>query len=858
MSSIVSPKVHQHTSTEHDELTLASVGLGMRIRMHLIAAVAVVFLSIYGRVVCPFVDSVDVFRLVAGLCAVGLAQICLRELLYGLFPRPWGKASLARHGMYIATLSWIVAGLIAMALHMYLYPGFPLGSHVKLLTGYWALGGGILSQLEFNMLERYLRPRLGARALEAQSVEHITRRLMESYAVFTVVPSMILVLAVFRQVHEGYGTIGEAVEVTFVGLVFVAAALIVAWRYGSALNEDCRSIRDALGDVGDGQFKVSLDSSRPDELGLVARGITDMGHGLALREQREIKLLEITSAFSDELHLDRLLTVITVGATELLGAERSSLYLYDEARDQLWTPVAEGLSGDGIYLAKDAGLAGAAFTNQEIINLADVGQDPRFNADMDRQTGFETRNMLCMPVVTKAGKHLGVIQVLNRVDGAFDERDEQRLRSVAAQAATALENARLFEDVLNLKNYDESILKSLSNGVISVDPDFKLTKVNAAAERVLGWTESSLVGRDLHDVFDAENAWLTDTATTVRERRTAEHALDVDIVTRPGHRVSVNISVVPLTDIADDFIGMLLIVEDLSAEKRVRGTMSRYMPKAVVDQVLDGHRDVLDGTAQTMTLLFTDIRSFTNISETIGPRATVTMLNEYFTEMVDILDRHDGILDKYIGDAIMALFGVPFSGANDERNAVDAANGMMHALEQLNLRRRALGQAPLMHGIGVNTGDAVAGSIGSPKRMDYTVIGDAVNLTARIESTTKNYGTPILISDATLNCLPSKEHFREVDKLRVKGKTEPVTLYESYAWRAHRISADEQAAYALQLEGLEQFRAQSWRAADASFRRSKKLLPDDKVPDLYLDRIAHYQLHPPGDDWDGVWTMQSK
>ena len=216
------------TASDHSP-TLALVGLDMRVRMHLMAALAVVFLSIYGRVVCPFVDSVDLFKLVAGLCAVGLAQIALRELFYRLFPAPWGRASLARHGMYLATASWVISGLMAMGLHMALYPDFPMGSHVKLLTGYWALGGGILSQLEFNMLERYLRRKLGTKNTDAQSVERIARRLMES-AVFTIVPAMVLVLAVFRQVHEGYGTMNE---VAFVG-VFVGAALIVAWRYGTA------------------------------------------------------------------------------------------------------------------------------------------------------------------------------------------------------------------------------------------------------------------------------------------------------------------------------------------------------------------------------------------------------------------------------------------------------------------------------------------------------------------------------------------------------------------------------------------------------------------------------------------------
>jgi adenylate cyclase len=862
MSSIAPVQPDNTLAPRTDTASLVLVDIGMRIKLHLMAAVAVVFLSVYGRVVCPFVDSVDIVQLAAGLCAVGVAQILLREALYMLFPRPWGRATLARHAMYIATLSWMVAGLIAMGLHMSLYPDFPISSHLKLLTGYWALGGGILSQLEFNMVERYLRERVGPEVDDGQSVERITRRLMESYAVFTIVPALILILAVFRQVHEGYGSLPEAMEVTFIGVVFVSAALFVAWRYGIALREDCRAIRTALLDVSSGKFTVDLDATRPDELGLVARGIADMGKGLAIREQRETKLLEITSAFSDELHLDRLLNIITVGATELLNAERSSLYLYDEPRDELWTPVAEGLSHGAIYLAKDSGLAGACFSAQQTINLPDVSIDPRFNPEMDRQTGFTTRNMLCIPVYNKDGKPLGVIQVLNHREGtasvAFDFRHEQLLKGIATQAATALENARLFEDVLNLKNYDESILKSLSNGVISVDPDLRVRKVNAAAERSLGWSEDTVVGTTLTALLEGENSWLAEAAANAREHHRADHSADVDLISTSGAKISVNVSIVPLQDVNDEFIGLLLVLEDLSGEKRIRGTMSRYMPRAVVDQVLDEHRDVLDGRAQTMTLLFTDIRSFTSIAEAIGPRATVTMLNEYFSDMVDVLDANGGILDKYIGDAIMALFGVPFGGECDEANAVRAANEMMLALERLNTRRERAGQQPLHHGIGINTGEAIAGNIGSAKRMDYTVIGDSVNLTARIESVTKNYGTSVLVSDLTLARLDDQTLFREVDRIRVKGKTAPVTLYESFSWRADRIDAREQEAFEVQRDALQAFRAQSWSEARERFVQAATLQPDDKIPPLYLQRIDHYQSHNPGENWDGVWTMDSK
>ena len=224
-----------------------------------------------------------------------------------------------------------------------------------------------------------------------------------------------------------------------------------------------------------------------------------------MREQRETKLLEVTSAFAEELHLDRLLAIITNGATELRNAERSTLYLYDEARDQLWPPVAEGLAHGSSYLNKDASLAGACFSKQQTINLPDMQNDPRFNPEMDHKAGFNTRNMLCLPINNNSGSAIGVIQVLNHRNGsdpiAFDQRDEQRLRSIAAQAATALENAKLFDDVAAMKNYDGSILKSLSNGVIAVTPNLAIRKINAATKRILGTSETEVLNCALDDVF---------------------------------------------------------------------------------------------------------------------------------------------------------------------------------------------------------------------------------------------------------------------------------------------------------------------------------------------------------------------
>ena len=186
----------------------------------------------------------------------------------------------------------------------------------------------------------------------------------------------------------------------------------------------------------------------------------------------------------------------------------------------------------------------------------------------------------------------------------------------------------------------------------------------------------------------------------------------------------------------------------------------------------------LGGETITVTILFSDIRSFTTISEKMDAQALVGLLNEYFTEMVGIVMEHDGVVDKYIGDAIMAVFGPPVPASNDAVNAVRAAVEMRAALARLNERLIARGTAPLRAGIGIHTGEVVAGNIGSEQRMEYTVIGDAVNLASRLESQTKEAGVDILISDATYELTRRWVLARPRGEVHVKGRIQPVAIYE--------------------------------------------------------------------------------
>jgi len=230
-------------------------------------------------------------------------------------------------------------------------------------------------------------------------------------------------------------------------------------------------------------------------------------------------------------------------------------------------------------------------------------------------------------------------------------------------------------------------------------------------------------------------------------------------------------------ELEDLAAGFNTMVDGLKERDKLKTTMGKYMTAAVMDHLLAG-KVHLGGESITVTILFTDIRSFTTISERMNAQELVALLNEYFTEMVGIVMNEDGVVDKYIGDAIMAVFGAPVPKPDDAVHAVRAAVNMRVALRHLNDRLRERGVAPLRTGIGIHTGEVVAGNIGSERRMEYTVIGDAANLASRLESSTKELGVNILISEDTYQLTKDHIQVRPVKEITVKGRAQPVMTYE--------------------------------------------------------------------------------
>ncbi len=495
--------------------------------------------------------------------------------------------------------------------------------------------------------------------------------------------------------------------------------------------------------------------------------------------QREIEFLNIVSDMTSELELTRLLQRVMSEATRMLDAERSTLFINDEKTNELFSHVGEGLDSVEIRLPNHLGIAGAVFVSGDTVNIPYAYADLRFNPGFDKQTGFFTRSILCVPVVNKAGKVIGVTQALNKRGGPFTDDDESRLKAFTAQIAIGLENAKLFGDVQAMKNYNESMLQSMSNGVITFDEEGENKTCNAAGGRIMRVDPAEMLGKKADEIFGEANQWLVDMIARVEETDIGDGLDDTDL-SIGEETVSVNVTVLPMQSGEDTSLGTLVMVEDISDAKKAKSTLSRYMDPALADQMLAGGNqdDILGGKDTVATVLFSDVRSFTTITEQLGAQGTVALLNEYFEIMVDCISEQGGMLDKFIGDAIMAAFGIPLPHDDDEDRGLIAGINMIKRLWEWNAEREARGEMPVDMGLGLNTGNIVAGNIGSSKRMDYTMIGDGVNLAARLESACKQYNARVLLSEFTVAKLKGVYRLRDIDKVVVKGKTEPVGVFE--------------------------------------------------------------------------------
>ena len=644
---------------------------------------------------------------------------------------------------------------------------------------------------------------------------------------------------------------------------------------------------------------------------------------VAARNQRgATALLRATQTLGQSLDLEVTLQIVMEQARILMQADRSTLFLYRKEMSELWTKVAaaDGETMMEISIPGNRGIVGYVASTGEALNIPDAYKDPRFDPTTDRKTGYFTRNILCLPVFNSANELIGVTQLINKQQGSFTASDEEFMRAFNIQAGIALENARLFESVLLEKQYQKDILQSLSDAVISTDMEGRIVTINDAALELLGcpltgdassrdnkvlW-EKNLVGRLLWEVVPIENLQfrLEDSLKNGARHYVPEQGLMLGLYYLPGESEeseeyilalpnssnpevfipwnlpltpqsqfvhssqvepierSINLTVNPLTNPEGGVRGGLAVLEDISQEKRLKTTMYRYLNPHVAEQVMAlGEDGLMVGERKDVSVLFSDIRGYTTLTENLEAAEVVKLLNDYFETMVEAVFDQEGTLDKFIGDAVMAVFGAPLPIDDHAWAAVNSALDMRHRLARFNYDRMSDALPEIRIGIGISSGEVVSGNIGSQRKMEYTVIGDGVNLSSRLEGITKKYGCDIVLSEYTYERCQDRIWSRELDRIRVKGKNQPVKIYDLIDLRSHDLDAATHELLETYQQARTAYISRDFESAQALFCQALALRPTDGAVREHLRRIDEYLKDPqkrPGEGWDGVYTMTTK
>ena len=376
---------------------------------------------------------------------------------------------------------------------------------------------------------------------------------------------------------------------------------------------------------------------------------------------------------------------------------------------------------------------------------------------------------------------VGVIVLFDKESRAgispFDDSDTNMLSAIASQAGVAYNNIKLMENIKEAKTFNDNIMQSIVTGVFTTNLMGEISHVNRAAAAIINLEREMVIGNHYEYVFESNeiiNALISKCEEVLATISETQIQIDCN-----GKSTSVNISVSPLLNDLNEPIGSVVAMEDLSNLDKLKSTFKKYVSKQIVDQLLE-NEDMLNlgGQEQEATILFSDIRGFTSMSETMTPTEVVETLNDYFNLMIEIIFKYNGTLDKIIGDALMVIYGAPNSTDKDTENAVLTAIEMQEKLIEFNQLRIINSKPPITIGIGINRGKVISGNIGSRQQMNFTVIGDSVNLASRLCSVAAS--DEIIVSDAVWKQVKANKLFKgkKLSPVKVKGKAKPIQIKE--------------------------------------------------------------------------------
>ena len=495
------------------------------------------------------------------------------------------------------------------------------------------------------------------------------------------------------------------------------------------------------------------------------------------KQELNIKLLELETLFdigvaiSSVLDIDELAHDVLLRAVGILNASKGMFLLQNEK-----SPILDMLSmfnwGENKFLLSknidvfkqmQNGNRGLILTNKH---------------KTDIQKKLQEKNLIIVPLRAKQNL-LGYMILCDKETRSgvenFKDLDLDILTSLSNQAAVAMDNAKLFKEITEAKQFNENILGSIATGVITINSIGEIDSINKAGENILKVEKQNILGNHYMYIFEHDNE-IIELISKTEDNKKIYSEINIPFLTVSEDTI-INISVAPRIDINNNTEGVVIAIEDISDINKVKNTFKRYVSKQVVDNLLDDETNLnLGGENREVTILFTDIRGFTSMAEKMKPEKVVLTLNEYFSEMIDIVFKHNGTLDKIIGDELMIVFGAPLSSDDDTERALNTAIEMQKKIADLNRVRKKRKEPPILVGAGINKGQVVSGNIGSRDMMDYTVVGDTVNLGSRLCSAAS--AGEIIVSGRVKNSTEQLFSFKELKPIRVKGKKDKIDVYQ--------------------------------------------------------------------------------
>ena len=497
-----------------------------------------------------------------------------------------------------------------------------------------------------------------------------------------------------------------------------------------------------------------------------------------------LELAGIGQVVNSSLELDSVLQIVMDTIVRLSRAERGFLMLRDD-QGNMTTRVARNWEQESINPSEFAisrTIIEKVIESGEPILTTNAQEDPRFGAQ-ESIVAFNLRSILCVPLKVKSDL-IGVIYADNRIrSGIFTENARDLLTAFANQAAVAIDNARLFSslkhtlaEVTELKNLMDNIFASIASGVITADVQDQVTLCNRAAESILGHTAVEIIGHPLRDILPSIAENIVPHMDSVRKTDAPVVGLELSHILPKRGAVDWRLNLSPLKDADQSTQGVAIVLDDMTERKRLeaqRQLFERMVSPAVINQ-LDPNSLQLGGKRADITVLFADIRGFTTFSESLSPEQLVSVLNRYLAAMAEAVLAQEGTIDKFLGDAIMAWFNAPIPQPDHTLRAIKASLLLRETVEEL--YKELPEDSHLAFGVGIHYGDAVLGLIGTDRRLEYTAISDSVNTAKRIqENSAKNQ---ILISKEAYERVKDAVEVKHHDSMPVKGKSQPVDVYE--------------------------------------------------------------------------------